>query len=149
MPLIWQVRCFEEHERAAALLHCTGSGIFNRLLQRVAIDNGMQLSEKGLCRAVKLGGDNVQKAGSYVALQSEADIFDALGLEYREPWQREGKADVIAKGTGGERWFQKQRANGKRARDEAGGSGALPLPGPPGAPALRGPRGGDSRHALY
>jgi len=30
------VRCFEEREKAAALLHCTGSGVFNRYMQRGA-----------------------------------------------------------------------------------------------------------------
>ena len=47
------IRCFEEHEQAAALLHCTGSGQFNRVVQRAALVQGMQLSEKGLCAAVK------------------------------------------------------------------------------------------------
>ena len=90
------MRCFEEHERAAALLHCTGSGIFNRSLQRIALSQGLQLSEKGLCRANKLHGDNVVKAGAYYALGSEADIFEQLGLVYREPYEREDKTDVLA-----------------------------------------------------
>jgi hypothetical protein len=60
----------------------------NRMLQRVALENApsrggcMQLSEKGLCRAVKRGQE-VQKAGAYFPLEMEADIFRHLGLAYR------------------------------------------------------------------
>ena len=138
------MRTFEEHEEAAALLHCTGSGIFNRCLQRVALEKGMQLSEKGLCRANKIHGDTVVKAGSYrsiVEVQSEQDIFEALGIIYQEPWQREDKQDVLAVETGC-CWFQKKQPPKERAdlqlegpqarRLQDQGSRPLPLPAPSG-----------------
>ena len=122
------LRCFEEHEAAAATLHCTGSGIFNRLLQRVAIAKNMQLSEKGLCTAVKLRGDDVRKSGTYMTLTCEADIFEKLGLAYREPWEREDKQDVISADTG-ECWFQKRspQKGVKRLRGAEAAAGQLAL----------------------
>lgn len=124
------LRCFEEHEEAAALLHCTGSGIFNRCLQRVAIAKDMQLSEKGLCRAKKWHGDTIIKASGYVDVKSEQDIFEKLGLIYREPEQREGKPDVLSVETG-ECWFQKKtRAPAPSGHQQLVGPVPLPLPAP-------------------
>ena len=114
------VRCFEEREEAAALLHCTGSGIFNRQVQRVALALNLQLSEKGLCRASKQHQDNVMKTSEYLPMRTEEDIFDALGLVYVEPKDRNGRADVISKQTG-RCWFEKKRGGGPAK----GGGGAL------------------------
>ena len=94
----------------------------------------MQLSEKGLCKAVKLRGDTVQKASEYLPLGTEADIFAALGLEYREPTQREDKSDVLVEGTSA-CWFQKKRPSRKRPLDQIEAGGAerpMPLPAPRG-----------------
>ena len=124
------VRCFEEHEEAAALFHCTGSGIFIRQVQRVALAFDFQLSEKGLCRAAKQHQDNVMKTSDYIPMRREADIFEALGLVYIEPRDRNGRADVINKETG-RCWFEKRRA--KVARHSYGAIdgpmvSALPAP---------------------
>ena len=124
------MRCFELHEEAPALLHCTGSGIFNRLVQRIALNQGMQLSEKGLCKAVKTHGATVYKASTYIPLSTEADIFEQLNLEYREPWQREDKTDIIDKSTG------RLAFQNKRSRQEAGGGPALGMGGGGGAEPL-------------
>ena len=122
------LRCFEEHEEAAALLHCTGSGIFNRQVQRVALALNYQLSEKGLCRAMKQHQDNVQKIGDYIPLTSEADIFEHLGLQYVEPRDRNGRGDVISKATG-RCWFSKKKKAKRQSRPEDDQS-RLALPAP-------------------
>lgn len=137
------LRCFEEREEAAALLHCTGSGIFNRQVQRVALALDFQLSEKGLCRACKQHQDNVMKTSEYLPMRTEADIFDALGLVYVEPRDRNGRADVISKATG-RCWFEKRRGKAKRHHGEHEALGAaaahmMALPAPR-APALPEPR---------
>ena len=103
------IRCFEEREKGAALLHCTGSGVFNRYLQRVALEQDLQLSEKGLCPAKKLGQDSVIKTGAYLPLRSEEAIFAALNVVYREPHERSGKMDIISSMTGAP-WFQNNAA---------------------------------------
>ena len=40
------LRCFDEEEEGAALLHCTGTDVFNRTLSRAANAQGYSLSEK-------------------------------------------------------------------------------------------------------
>ena len=134
------LRCFEEHEEAAALLHCTGSGEFNRVVQRVALAKGYQLSEKGLCRASKLGSDTVMKTGEYLPLSSEQDIFDHLGLLYVEPRDREFRADVLDAATG-RSWFQNGRGRAARGDDSDEEEDLLALPAPSAGPHLPAPPG--------
>jgi hypothetical protein len=122
------IRCFEEHEEAAALLHCTGSGMFNRVVQRVALAKGMQLSEKGLCAATHVGRGEVRKTGPYLPLRTEQDIFERLGLEYRHPREREHRHDVV-EATTGRPFFEKLETRRKRGR-VAGDQEMLALEGP-------------------
>jgi DNA polymerase/3'-5' exonuclease PolX len=142
------IRCFEEHEEAPALLHCTGSGIFNRVMQRVALAKGLQLSEKGLCKAIHKSHGEVQKCGTYIeGLRTEEAIFDALGLLYREPRDREHRHDVIETATG-RPFFEKAQTRRAAEAGDADDIGVMPL-------ALEPPRdcshleiGGEALHAL-
>lgn len=63
-----------------ALLYFTGSGPFNEKQRLVAKKMGYSLSEHGL-KDVELG--------TFVrGLKNERDIFDFLGMDYLEPWNR-------------------------------------------------------------
>ena len=116
------------------MLHCTGSGVFNRYLQRAALSQNLQLSEKGLCKAMKLGQESVLKTGEYLPIRTEADIFAALDVVWKEPRERLGKMDIIRASTG--RPFFETRDARAAAADESDDEVEDDVP------ALPAPRGG-------
>lgn len=65
------------------LLNWTGSGLFLRELHRLASYKGLKISSTQLL-ARDASGNGVQ-----VPVTEEADVFEALGLAYRPPEQRE------------------------------------------------------------
>lgn len=65
-----------------AILYFTGPGDFNRRMRQTAIDQGFMLNEYGLYVV-----DNQVKKKK-IPINSEKDVFDALGLEYLEPENR-------------------------------------------------------------
>jgi len=68
-----------------ALIYFTGSGHFNRSMRFWAGKRGYSLSQHGL--RVNYGYDN---KGPYIAgITTEKQIFEALGLEYRPPEDRD------------------------------------------------------------
>lgn len=67
-------RCF-----GAAVLMSTGSGRFNVRMRSVAKSFGWKLSQYGL----------MDRFGNLLAGESEEEIFEALDMEYLEPWERE------------------------------------------------------------
>lgn len=68
----------KKSEWATALLHFTGSGIFNVLLRQKIKKDGYKLSEKGLYKdGKKIGG-----------IEREEDIFKKLGMKYIPPKMR-------------------------------------------------------------
>ena len=70
----------KEDEYAAALLHFTGSGLFNQIIRFHANKQGYKLSNLGLfCR------DTMKKLHG---LDTEKAIFDKLNVEYLEPHER-------------------------------------------------------------
>lgn len=73
----------------AALLFATGSEAHLRELGEVARQKGMALTPEGLRRGGKL-----------VAAASEAEIYEALGLQYIEPELREGRGEVALAAAG-------------------------------------------------
>ncbi len=66
-----------------ALMHFTGSGVFNQKLRLHAKTLGMKLSEYGLVKIDKTTGKEKQ-----IPINSEVDIFDALLLKYIPPEKR-------------------------------------------------------------
>lgn len=77
------------NEWACALVYFTGSDYFNRSARLLAKKNGMSLSEKSLNTGViRQGGEKVFE-GTPLPVFSEKDIFKYLGLEYREPVERD------------------------------------------------------------
>ncbi|KAH6608650.1 dna polymerase iv [Trichoderma cornu-damae] len=78
-----------EVELGAALIYFTGNDIFNRSIRLLASKKGMRLNQRGLYRDV-LRGPNRAKVteGQLVERRDERRIFEILGVEWREPWER-------------------------------------------------------------
>jgi NAD-dependent DNA ligase len=75
-----------------AILYFTGSKIFNTVMRHVALEKGYTMNEHGIYKmeAKKKG----EKANH--TFNSEEDIFDFLGLEYKSPFERaDGRAIVV------------------------------------------------------
>jgi hypothetical protein len=70
-----------------ALLYFTGSDHFNRSMRFYSRQRRWTLSDHGLCPALRVGREKVW-SGRSVYCQTERDIFDALGLLYVPPEQR-------------------------------------------------------------
>lgn len=84
-----------------ALLAFTGSGPFNRSMRLFARKAGFSLSDHNIRPAQHARGVGRGQriwAGQPLAgtFHCERDIFDFLGLAFREPWQREVDAEWLA-----------------------------------------------------
>ncbi len=83
------VKVYRPHEYAYALLYFTGSDHFNRSMRHYAKSLGYSLSDHGLVHATKRGAHNIVRGvHNLVPAESEEEIFDALGLPYRAPSER-------------------------------------------------------------
>lgn len=74
-----------------AILYFTGSKIFNTLMRQLAVEKGYTMNEHGIYQLVsKKKGDKVNRA-----FNSEEEIFDFLGLQYKSPIERtDGRAII-------------------------------------------------------
>lgn len=72
------VRFVAKDQWGSALLYFTGSKEHNIAMRIVAIRKGWKLSEYGL----------FDQKGKVIVSKEEKDIYEALGLQYREPWER-------------------------------------------------------------
>ncbi|XP_049834551.1 DNA polymerase lambda-like isoform X3 [Schistocerca gregaria] len=75
-------------ETATALMHYTGSALFNRAIRLLAAEKGMYLSEHCLMSDVVREGSKIIK-GHIVDTPTEESIFLHLGLPYRRPEERD------------------------------------------------------------
>lgn len=75
-------RCF-----GFALLYFTGSDHFNRSMRLFANKKGWSLSDRDLKRVACVNGKKVAR-GASVVCTSEVDVFIALGMEYKDPRER-------------------------------------------------------------
>ncbi|TRY92324.1 hypothetical protein DNTS_029281 [Danionella cerebrum] len=76
-------------EFACALLYFTGSAHFNRSMRALAKTKSMSLSEHSLnCAVVRQRGVKLD-AGIPLHTPTEKDVFQHLGIPYREPWERD------------------------------------------------------------
>lgn len=66
-----------EDEYYTALVYFTGSAEFNTKMRQTAKDKGYKLNEHGL-----------YKGKEKIAIRSEKELFDILGMEYTEPEKR-------------------------------------------------------------
>ena len=91
-PAIWRRVDFllvPESEIGAALLYFTGNDIFNRSMRLLASKKGMRLNQRGLYEGVMTGpGRDKVNEGRLVEGKDERRIFEVLGVQWREPWER-------------------------------------------------------------
>ena len=80
---------------ALALLYFTGSAHFNRSMRLWARKTGYQLSEKAITKRFVIGKNSANKRdkdddikGEPLAVRTEKDVFDILGLAYLPPTER-------------------------------------------------------------
>lgn len=78
-----------ESEMGAALLYFTGNDIFNRSMRLLASKKGMRLNQRGLYEGV-MGAPGRERVneGRLVEGRDERKIFEVLGVQWREPWER-------------------------------------------------------------
>lgn len=81
------IKSYPSSTFAFALLYFTGSAHFNRSMRFFARSLGYSLSDKGLAPCTWLKKDQRCK-GESIRCATEEDVFHALGLEYREPKDR-------------------------------------------------------------
>lgn len=80
------ILCVPQRQFAAALLYFTGSFEFNVSMRRYAAKKGFRLNQHGLYRVDRRG----RVSTAPIVTPDERAIFDALGLHYVEPYEREG-----------------------------------------------------------
>ncbi|MFZ5800217.1 MAG: DNA polymerase/3'-5' exonuclease PolX [Candidatus Omnitrophota bacterium] len=81
------VRVVEEKSFGAALLYFTGSKNFNIRLRQMAIKKKLKINEYGIFSGKR-------EKTTYVAGETEKDMFKALGMDYVEPELREDTGEI-------------------------------------------------------
>ncbi|XP_054258908.1 DNA polymerase lambda-like isoform X2 [Macrosteles quadrilineatus] len=76
-------------ESACAIMHYTGSALFNRSIRLLAQTKNMHLSEHRLCAGVVRQGKEIVDEGQVLSTPTEESIFKHLDLEYRPPEERD------------------------------------------------------------
>ncbi|XP_069467733.1 DNA polymerase lambda isoform X1 [Ambystoma mexicanum] len=76
-------------EFACSLMYFTGSAHFNRSMRALAKTKSMSLSEHSLNRDVVRNGTLKVSTGFALPTRSEKDVFELLGLPFREPHERD------------------------------------------------------------
>ena len=74
------IKVYQKNLFPFALLYFTGSAFFNRSMRLFAKHKGFHLSDKEL---------SLRKSGVKIICNEEKDIFEKLGIEYKEPWERD------------------------------------------------------------
>jgi len=77
------LRVLPDSQFGSALQYFTGSKEHNIVLRKIAIDNGLKLSEYGLFRGAKI-----------IAGKTEKEIYKALKMDYIEPELRENTGEI-------------------------------------------------------
>lgn len=71
-----------------AILYFTGSDYFNRSMRLYCQKKGMSLSDKDLKPVIRVSKEKVHE-GAPIVCTTEKEIFAAVGLPYKEPWERD------------------------------------------------------------
>lgn len=77
------------NEFACALMYFTGSAHFNRSMRALAKTKSMSLSEHSLNKNVLRKGGVKVFGGAPLATPTERDVFNLLGIPYRQPHERD------------------------------------------------------------
>ncbi|KAJ9582812.1 hypothetical protein L9F63_022853 [Diploptera punctata] len=78
-----------QSEYATALMHYTGSALFNRSIRLLATNKGMSLSEHSLTAGIVREGKDILNDGYILPTPTEESIFTQLELQYRPPEERD------------------------------------------------------------
>lgn len=70
-----------------AVLYFTGSDYFNRSMRLFARHKGYTLTDHGIYPAIRSKNEKVWQ-GDNIPCYTERDVFKVLGLEYKEPYER-------------------------------------------------------------
>jgi DNA polymerase lambda len=81
------IKVYDKETFPFALLYFTGSDHFNRSMRLFAHRMGLSLSDKALTYVIRVSNKKVSE-GEKIVCRSEKDIFTALGLDYKEPHER-------------------------------------------------------------
>jgi len=91
------LRVVVPEEFGSALQYFTGSKDHNVRLRNYAIDRGMKLNEYGAFDVSEVGDDETgQRVGRRVAGETEAGMYEALGLPWIPPELREDRGEISA-----------------------------------------------------
>eukprot|EP01064_Diplonema_japonicum_P014692 TRINITY_DN22380_c0_g1_i1.p1 TRINITY_DN22380_c0_g1~~TRINITY_DN22380_c0_g1_i1.p1 ORF type:complete len:606 (+),score=95.03 TRINITY_DN22380_c0_g1_i1:43-1860(+) len=86
------LKLYKKEHYPFAVLYFTGSNYFNRSMRLFCHKKGLTLSDRTLCPAVRVyrqsGREKVHE-GEPIPCDSEQAIFDAIGLEYKTPLERD------------------------------------------------------------
>ncbi len=90
------IKFYPYREKASATIYFTGNLFFNRAIRLYAKrKKGMQLDDHGLFKRVQ----GSQILGPRINCKTEKDVFNELGLVYREPHERDSFDAVRVKDT--------------------------------------------------
>ena len=92
------IKFYPFRERGTASLYFTGNGWFNRAMRWYAkAEKGMKLDDRGLFTQTALEEKKYTTKAKRLKATSEKQIFDILGLVYKEPNERDSFDAVIPK----------------------------------------------------
>ncbi len=98
------LRILTEPSYGAALVYFTGSKEHNIKLRKRAIERGLRLSEYGVFREDRGGGDESEEkdpwAGEQLAGRTEKEVYSTVELPWIEPELREDRGEVEAAARG-------------------------------------------------
>jgi DNA polymerase (family 10) len=83
------------------LVHFTGSAAHNVRLREIARDRGWSLSEHGFARLASNGEVAMGEEAERRTFETEAEVYDFLGLPFIEPELREDRGEIEAAQGGG------------------------------------------------
>ena len=78
------------------LVHFTGSAAHNVRLREIARDRGWSLSEHGFARSADNGEVATGTDAERRTFETEAEVYDFLGLPFIEPELREDRGEIEA-----------------------------------------------------
>eukprot|EP01080_Neovahlkampfia_damariscottae_P007078 gene7078-11241_t len=81
------IKVYPKDQYAFALLYFTGSNYFNRSMRYYAEKKGYSLGDKSLKKFIRVSKEKVHESDG-IECTNEKEIFDALGLDYKEPHER-------------------------------------------------------------
>ncbi|MFC3478464.1 DNA polymerase/3'-5' exonuclease PolX [Halobacterium litoreum] len=90
------LRVVVDAEFGAALQYFTGSKEHNVKLRNHAIEQGKKVNEYGVFDVSDVEDDDDQRAGDLLASETEADVYDTVGLPWMPPEIREDRGEIEA-----------------------------------------------------